>query len=517
LRHTFGGKLAAAFALVALADSVFMPDALPGAVAGVFALTWATALFAFNPAVRRDRRAFSALAVAASLGLLLVEAPGLLVIALFLAALASAALLPRSGPFDDAWRWGGRLLRSAAGGLARPLRDARKLARLLPAIPPGRPQRLAAALALPVLGGGVFLALFAAANPVISQVLSEIRPPSLSATMLVRLGFWALVLGAVWTVLRPRLPKRASHARRPRPAAALPGVTPGSTLLSLAVFNAVFALQNGLDATYLWGDAGLPNGMTLAQYAHRGAYPLILTALLAGLFVLVVLKPDSETARHLIIRRLVIFWIGQNVFLVASTMLRTLAYVDAYSLTRLRLAALVWMGLVAVGLVLICWRLLRSKSSAWLINANALAVAGVLVGASVVDFGAVAAAWNVRHAAELGGGGTALDLRYLDTLKASSLVSLAELEQRNPPETLRVRAAEVRARNERELARAQADWRRWSWRGERRLARLRALRSASAVDLAADAPDGLTRPVHATGDLAGGRPIVLTAAPATGR
>jgi hypothetical protein len=55
--------------------------------------------------------------------------------------------------------------------------------------------------------------------------------------------------------------------------------------------------------------------------------------------------------------------------------------VQAYSLTRLRIAALVWMGLVGLGLVLICWRMLRGKSGAWLINANAGAALLVLVAA----------------------------------------------------------------------------------------------------------------------------------------
>jgi hypothetical protein len=36
--------------------------------------------------------------------------------------------------------------------------------------------------------------------------------------------------------------------------------------------------------------------MTLAEYAHRGAYPLIVTALLAALFVLIAFRQGSETA-----------------------------------------------------------------------------------------------------------------------------------------------------------------------------------------------------------------------------
>jgi Domain of unknown function (DUF4173) len=39
----------------------------------------------------------------------------------------------------------------------------------------------------------------------------------------------------------------------------------------LLAFNALFALQNGMDIAWLWGIVPLPEGITLAQYAHRGA------------------------------------------------------------------------------------------------------------------------------------------------------------------------------------------------------------------------------------------------------
>ena len=69
-------------------------------------------------------------------------------------------------------------------------------------------------------------------------------------------------------------------------------------IVSLVAFNLIFALQNGLDLAFLWSGAPLPGDLTLAGYAHRGAYPLIATALLAGLFVLVTLRPGSATARR---------------------------------------------------------------------------------------------------------------------------------------------------------------------------------------------------------------------------
>jgi hypothetical protein len=190
--------------------------------------------------------------------------------------------------------------------------------------------------------------------------------------------------------------------------------------------------------------------------------------------VLITLRPGSASAASRAIRLLVTLWIAQNLLLVASTMLRTFDYIEAYSLTRLRIAALIWMGLVAIGLALICYRLLRGKSAAWLINANLVAAALVLAAATAVDFGRMAAAWNVRHAREAGGGGTALDLCYLNVLGPSALLPLIELEKRPIPAELRDRVVWLRSRVMTGLEESQADWHGWTWRNARRLAAARA-------------------------------------------
>ncbi len=393
---------------------------------------------------------------------------------LFCAALGVAVLSPRAGPGDDAWRWFQRLAFQGVAAIVGPVADGLALRKLRRR---SAPPRLAAALglvAIPLLGGLVFFALFALANPVISQALTRLHipPPDFGRGV-----FWLVVLIPVWGVLRPRFLRRPL-ALPERSTADLPGVGAASTILSLFVFNVLFAGQNALDLAFLWSGAPLPDGVTLAEYAHRGAYPLIVTALLAGLFVLVALRPGGETAERPLVRWLVIAWIAQNLFLVASTMLRTLDYVEAYSLTRLRIAALAWMVLVAAGLVLICWRMLKNRGASWLINANVLCAVLVLTLASFVDEGAVAAAWNVRHAREVGGRGADLDLCYLESLDGSALVSLIELEQAPIDPVLRDRVAHVRAGVLQRLQADQSQWRAWAWRDQRRLERARRLLAA---------------------------------------
>jgi hypothetical protein len=289
--------------------------------------------------------------------------------------------------------------------------------------------RGALAAVLPLGGGLVFLWLFAAANPLIARALALIRFPDLDAASLGRAIFWALVWVMVWATLRPMRrpaglrPSARGPWARDSTAMDLSFVDPGqgSVIAALGVFNALFAIENGLDLAFLWSGARLPAGVTLADYAHRGAYPLILTALIAAAFSLFVLREGSPSARRPLARRLVGLWIAQNVFLSASSLLRTIDYLQAYSMTRLRIAALLWMGLVMLRLALIGWRMLRGKSAGWLINANALAMVLVLVIADGTDLGAVSAWWNVRHAREVGGPGADLDVCYLHGLGSAAL------------------------------------------------------------------------------------------------
>jgi len=468
-RFSFVRKIVLATILVVLADHLFFFQRI-GATLGVFATALLIALLLATPAIGRSKPALASAAAALLLALLLADDPSLLATALFLAATALAALLPRTKAFDDGWRWAKRLVLHA---LLAPIGPIRDWMRLRAARRRAGSERFAGALpllALPALGTALFLALFSAANPLIADAFARVDLLALAGGLsIARLCFWALTALLVWSLLRPARIALAPPLRR-EGEIAIPGVSPASVALSLAAFNALFALQNGLDIAFLWSGAPLPRGMTLAEYAHRGAYPLIATALLAALFVLVTLRPGSATAARSLVRRLVYTWIAQNLLLVASTMLRTFDYIEAYSLTRLRIAALIWMALVAIGLVLICIRLWRDKSGAWLINANLAAALAALVACSAIDLGAVAAAWNVRHSREAGGRGAPLDLCYLNALDASALLPLIDLESRPIGPRFRARVSWTRNLILDRLGTRQGDWHGWTFRDARRMA-----------------------------------------------
>jgi len=280
---------------------------------------------------------------------------------------------------------------------------------------------------VPTVLCSIFLWLFSSANPLIEAGLAALNPmTAVSQIDFGRLLFWLSVLSLVWPFVRPRL-----HRKLPTPtatAATTPAdgwiglvLGPASILRSLVLFNGLFAIQSVLDIVYLWNGNTLPDHLSFAAYAHRGAYPLVATALLAGVFLIAATRKGGAAERSGLIRLLIHLWTAQNLLLVASSMLRLDLYVAAYSLTYLRFAAFIWMLLTAGGLVLILLRMMFDKSNGWLIAANLVNLAAVLYVSAFVDFPEIVADYNVRHSYEMSGSGTHLDLDYLASLGPMAL------------------------------------------------------------------------------------------------
>lgn len=219
--------------------------------------------------------------------------------------------------------------------------------------------------ALPVIAGLIFLLLFGAANPVVDRwmtTLSQWNPHLLPRWE--RVFFWAFLTLAVWPLLRLTafVPAQAFNKERTRLALRSGFLNERSVKRALITFNLIFLVQTALDLGYLWGGVTLPDGMTYAQYAHRGAYPLLATSLLAGLFALMAQPYLGKGAG---VRALLYLWVAQTVLLVVSSILRLDLYVDVYGLTRLRFAAFIWMVVVALGLVLIIMQMAGRQSVSW--------------------------------------------------------------------------------------------------------------------------------------------------------
>jgi hypothetical protein len=471
-RHPAGLKFALALLLVVLADFLFY-DQRAGLSVVVFAVALMCGSLTSNFGGIDRRRAllgagiflaglvpaleelnpvsFAFLIVALGCGIAILTDPNLKRLGDWLVALRDLLLV---GPF-------------------RTIADATGLLNLA---------KLSAGLALwfvPLALGGLFVFLFASANPLIEKWLAMLNPGSATSHVdVVRVLFWVAALLMVWPFIQLRWRRRIAidldalaldsswpNAGVDQAAHPLPDFFSAPTILrSLILFNLLFSVQTGLDLIYLWGDGKLPSDVTYADYAHRGAYPLIVTALLAAGFVLTAMRPGGPAEASKIIRPLVYLFVAQNVMLVLSSIQRLHLYVEIYLLTYWRLAAFIWMLLVAIGLVLIVARIALGRSDRWLIGANLISLTGTLYICTLINFAAVIADYNVAHSQDASGHGVHIDAAYLLGLGPQALPAIDRALQILVYDRCLVSGRERLVEQQQQII---ASWRSWGFRSYR--------------------------------------------------
>ncbi|WP_299284836.1 DUF4173 domain-containing protein [uncultured Tateyamaria sp.] len=297
--------------------------------------------------------------------------------------------------------------------------DAVRSARMPAAVQSSREAVMA--WVLPLCASSVFLLLFIGANPVLERWLDNATRIEVNAFDPSRVLFWAFVAFAVYpfvafiTLTKSFATETRCRLDRPRRSDRI--INARSVTISLVLFNGMFLAQNTTDIAFLWGGAALPDGLSYARYAHQGAYPLMATSVLAGLFVLISRRfiPSAP-----LLKVLLLAWIVQNVFLVSSALARLELYVDVYGFTYLRVRAGIGMGLVAVGMGLLAWQLWFNLTNARVTIIFAGLCAVTVYAGCFVNFGYVIALKNLE------GDAVRIDTRYLCSNAVLAMAALHE-------------------------------------------------------------------------------------------
>lgn len=466
--------------LVVAADLLFW-DAPVGWTLGAFCgLLTALGAWRFRPALSRPVGRF-ALALAAAASVALFLEPGFVAFGLALCALLVLVQAARPAPKTSPEAWfvaacGAAVLApftlfSDASGAQK----AKQWHGKRGTSTAWNWRRALLRWVLPVAGTLVFAWLFAQANPVWDEwmktawdkIVSLLRFPKWFSAA--RLLFWIAAGLCVFGLWRTRVRIRGDFtATDGKRGWSIPA---DIVIRSLALFTILFAVQLALDAGYLMLGAKLPHGMTHAQYAHRGAYPLVATALLAGLFTLAAFGSKGKAKDSPWARRLIALFIAQNILLLFTAAWRLFLYMDAFGWTRWRLAAAVWMALVGGGLALILAQVILRQTTLWLRWKIVAMALPTLLACAFFPVDRVIGAWNVAHCAELSPSDPgdenprgALNVRYLETLGIEALPALREAEARfqakGNPGAQEIREAVLRLQNE--LHGLRRDFRGWT-------------------------------------------------------
>ncbi|MFI3158272.1 MAG: DUF4173 domain-containing protein [Methylococcaceae bacterium] len=451
--------------LMLTADSLFY-DQPVGWTAGLYAGLLGLMLMLFNRNLLQTIAGKVVIFCTVTLIIALFESPDLRTISLTGIGMMTLLILQKRKKLSCAVLWLKDITSFLSQGVWQWYKDLKNIKRITPA--KARDKVNLNYAIIPVSLTLLFGMLFAQANPIIAKALGDINWQLLSRFIsLWRWLFWFSTGVVVWALLRPRFRLAADHV----PGASINldrWLNRQTIVLSLVLFNSLFALQNSLDIAFLWSGEALPDGVNYAQYAQAGAYPLLFICLLTAAYVLITFGDHRQHYQTDTAKKLTFVWLGQNIFLLMSAINRLLHYIEVYSLTYLRITALIGMALTAVGLLLIITRIYANHRNSWLVNANALVIAVTLYGTCFINMDRMIADYNVRHALEITGKGSSVDLVYMRSLGSESLPALRWFQANakySPHQT--IRANLLIAELESQASASDSNWRAWTWRKHR--------------------------------------------------
>lgn len=368
---------------------------------------------------------------------------------MFTLGCATLMLMPRRAGFNP-WLWLRDMLSVPIGFLVQHGADSRKVNKLQAKKKTKKIySNLWGYILFPLAFAIAFVFFFAKVNPAWKVVFEYID--ILALLSMSRWFFWLVAGLIIWGFLRMRLMRDLTKAHA-LPANLETWVSRTSLVFSLCLFNVIFAIQNGMDVNAFFQAAGAVDYASLAQNA---AYPLIFTVMLAAFYVLLVFDERQAKYHSTPAKYLTIFWVVQNIMLTLTAAYRNVLYVDFYSLTYLRLAAMIWLGLIVLGLVLIIWRLVLNKSNTWLVKGNLLALFSVLYLCCFVSFDRVIADYNFAYS-------RSFDAYYALKIGGPALPALKKAYADSPSEGL---LQGMTRKYEDFIERQRGDWRSWTLQG----------------------------------------------------
>lgn len=256
----------------------------------------------------------------------------------------------RLGDFGRAINAAGRMLRGLADG-SGPTADggARDVRGML------RKAGVALIIAVPLLAA--LLMLLSGADMVFRYTLTR---------LIGDIDLGALCVHAAWTLLpMPFTYSLLANMDDDSPAARrlygthaelrFDGVV---TTLVLGMVLVTYAVFCGVQFTFLFAGAGLPDGLTYAEYARGGFFQLLAVAAI-NLVIFALTLAYARRTRAL--AAMLVGLIAATGVMLVSAARRLMLYIDAYGLTWLRYAAATFIALLAVMLLLALIRMATAK------------------------------------------------------------------------------------------------------------------------------------------------------------
>jgi len=175
----------------------------------------------------------------------------------------------------------------------------------------------------------------------------------------------------------------------------------------------VYLLFCGIQLYFLFGggNVSLPDGFTYAEYARQGFFQLLAVTFLNILILMFCRKPAGESR---MLRVILTVFSACTYVMIASAAMRMLLYVDAYSLSFLRILVLWFLGLNTLLVTGIILAIYRTKFPLFRYFVAVSAVCYIVLAYANVDY--IIASYNTKSQEKM----EEIDIDYLTTLSSDA-------------------------------------------------------------------------------------------------
>lgn len=263
------------------------------------------------------------------------------------------------------------------------------------------------AILFPLAALVVFGTLFVLANPDLLSLVSKRLETAALAAFEWLLGFSPLEIlfwcAAAWIALGMLRPARPlTQIGPPHEGAGVPAEAQPAPLFvairnMLVMVVVLFAAYLVFEFSTLWFRQ-FPKGFYYAGYAHLGAMWLTIALALATATLSFALgKSTAGDPRRPTLRAFAWIWSIENLLLAAAVYNRLAIYVGYNGMTQMRVIGIFGVTAVLVGFLLVIYKIARGRSFWWLIRAQLLTVALLVVVHGIVPVDYIVHRHNVAR------------------------------------------------------------------------------------------------------------------------
>lgn len=169
-------------------------------------------------------------------------------------------------------------------------------------------------------------------------------------------------------------------------------------LLVLSALNLLLLVVNIIDIQWIWFGFEVPLDFNLKQFVHEGTYLLIVSILISIGIVLYFFRGSlnffPKNKSLIILGKL---WVIQNTVLTISVFMRNYHYIDYHGLAGKRIGVIIFLTMVAFGLVTLFIKVNKQKTTAFLLRINGWFILFTLVLMSCLHWDRVIVTHNLKH------------------------------------------------------------------------------------------------------------------------